>query len=69
MNVANLGQAGDGSYLRVEVSAVGKLLHHDGAGVVQQRLFVNRVLHFWNFLQITQLEAFSLEMREHTATR
>ena len=64
--VNNLGQAGDGSYLRVEVSAVWKLLHHDGAGVVQQGLLMNRVLHLRNFLQVIQLKAFSLEMHAYT---
>lgn len=61
-NEANLGQACDRSYLRVEVSAVWKLLDHDGAGVVQQGLLVNRVLHLRDFLQVAQLKAFSLEM-------
>lgn len=32
----NLSQAGDSSDLRVEVSAVWKLLNHDGAHMVQQ---------------------------------
>lgn len=29
--------------------------------MVQQRLFVNRVLHLRDFLQVTQLKAFGLE--------
>lgn len=69
LNKVNLGQAGDRSYLRVEVSAVWKLLDHDGAGMVQQGLLVNRVLHLWDFLQVTQLKAFSLEMHACTATQ
>lgn len=67
--VNNLGQAGDGSYLRVEVSAVWKLLHHDGAGMVQQGLLMNCVLHLWDFLQVIQLKAFCLEMHAYTATQ
>lgn len=66
---ANLGQAGDRSYLRVEVSAVWKLFHYDGADMVQQGLLVHRVLHLRDFLQVTQLKAFSLEMNGHTATQ
>lgn len=69
VNKANLGQAGDSSYLRIEVSAVGKLLNHDGAGVVQQRLLMNCVLHLGDFLQVVQLKAFSLEMHVYTAAR
>lgn len=68
VNKANLGQAGDSAYLRVEVCAVWKLLDHDGAGVVQQGLLVNRVLHLRDFFQVTQLKAFSLEMHAYTAT-
>lgn len=64
----NLGQAGDSSYLRVEVSAVWKLLDHDGADMVQQWLLVHRVLHLRDFLQVAQLKAFSLEMNANTAT-
>lgn len=68
MNNSNLCQAGDGSYLRVEVSAVWKFVDHYGAGVVQQGLLVNRVLHLWDFLQVTQLKAFSLHIhtQQHT---
>ena len=65
----NLGQAGDCSYLRVEVSAVWKLLHHDGAGMVQQGLLMNRVLHLRDFLQVIQLKAFRLEMHVYTASQ
>lgn len=68
VNKANLCQAGDSSYLRVEVSAFGKLLNHDGAGVVQQRLLMNCVLHLWDFLQVAQLKAFSLDVHVETAT-
>lgn len=57
----NLGQAGDGSDLRVEVSAVWKLLHHSGTDVVQQGLLVHRVLHLRDFLQVAQLKSFSLQ--------
>lgn len=56
----DLCQAGDGSDLRVEVAAFRKLLHHNGADMVQQRLLVHSVLHLWDLLQVTQLEAFSL---------
>lgn len=56
----DLCQAGDGSDLGVEVSALRKLLHHNGADVVQQRLLVHGVLHLRDLLQVTQLEAFSL---------
>lgn len=56
----NLCQTGDGSDLRVEVSALRKLLHHNGADMVQQRLLVHGVLHLRDLLQVTQLEAFSL---------
>ncbi len=69
LNTANLGQAGDSADLRVEVSAVWKLLDHDGAGVVQQGLLVNCVLHLRDFLQVTQLKAFSLEIHAYTATQ
>lgn len=62
----NLGQAGDSSYFRVEISAVWKLLHHNGAGVVQQGLLMNRVLHLRDFLQVIQLKAFSLKMHAET---
>lgn len=61
VNTTNLCQAGDSSYLRVEVGAVWELVHHDGAGVVQQRLLVNGVLYLWDFLQVAQLKAFGLE--------
>lgn len=63
----DLGQAGDGADLRVEVSAVWKLLHHDGADVMQQRLLVHSVLHFWDLFQVAQLKAFSLECK-HSST-
>ena len=43
---ADLGEAGDGADLRVEVRAVWKLLHHDGTDVMQQRLLVHSVLNF-----------------------
>lgn len=66
--MADLCQAGDSSYLRVEVSAVWKLLDHNGACMVQQGLLMNRVLHLRDFLQVAQLKAFSLKMQEHTAT-
>lgn len=68
VNKANLCQAGDSSYLGVQVSAVWKLLHHDRAGVMQQRLLMNCVLHLRDFFQVAQLKAFSLEMHAHTAT-
>lgn len=55
-----LGTAGDGPNLRVEVCAVLELFHHDGARVMQQRLLVDRVLHFWNFLQVAQFKALCL---------
>lgn len=51
----------DGSDLGVEVSALREVVHHSRAGVMQQRLLMNRVLHLWNLLQISQLEAFSLD--------
>lgn len=63
----DLCQAGDGSDLRVEVAALRKLLHHNGADVVQQRLLVHSVLHLWDLLQVTQLEAFSLQCKHNTA--
>lgn len=66
--VFNLGQAGDGSYLRVQISAVWKLLDHNRAGVVQQGLLVNRVLHLWDFLQVAQLKAFCLSMKTQECT-
>ena len=66
---ANLGQAGDRSDLRIKVSAVRKLFHYDGADMVQQGLLVHRVLHLRDFLQVTQLKAFSLEINGHTATQ
>ena len=66
---ADLSQAGDRSYLRVKVSAVWKLLDHDGADVMQQGLLVNRVLYLRDFLQVTQLEAFSLETNAYIATQ
>ena len=53
-------RAGDGSYLRVQVCALREVLHHHSAGVVQQRLFMDRVLHLRNLLQVAQLEAFDL---------
>lgn len=33
--------------------------------MVQQRLLVNCVFHFWDFLQVTQLKAFSLEFHKN----
>lgn len=59
----NLGGSRDGSDLRVEVGALREVLHHHGAGVVQQRLLVHRVLHFWNLLQVRQLKALRLDAR------
>lgn len=55
----------DGSNLGVEVSALREILHYHGAGVMQQGLLMNRVLHLWNLLQICHLEAFRLDMRTH----
>lgn len=66
---ADLGQAGDGADLGVEVSAVWKLLHHDGADVMQQRLLVHSVLHFWDLFQVAQLKAFSLECKHSSTAR
>ncbi len=37
--------------------------------MVQQGLLVNRVLHLWDFLQVAQLKAFSLDMNTYTATQ
>lgn len=37
--------------------------------MVEQRLLVHRVLHLWDFLQVAQLKAFSLEMNAYTAMR
>lgn len=51
----------DGSDLRVKVSALREVLHHHRAGVMQQGLLMNRVLHLWNLLQISHLEAFGLD--------
>lgn len=64
---ADLGQPSDGANLGVEVSAVWKLLHHDGADMMQQRLLVHSVLHFWDLFQVAQLKAFSLEGK-HSST-
>lgn len=66
---ADLGQAADGADLRVEVSAVWKFLHHDGADVMQQRLLVHSVLHFWDLFQVAQLKAFSLECKHSSTAR
>lgn len=64
---ADLGEPGDGADLGVEVSAVWKLLHHDGADVMQQRLLVHGVLHLRDLFQVAQLKAFSLECK-HSST-
>lgn len=61
-----LGGSCDGSNLRVEVGALREVLYHHRAGVVQQRLLMDRVLHLWNLLQVRQLKAFSLVTLTHT---
>lgn len=51
----------DGSDLGVEVGAFWEVFHHDGAGVVQQRLLVDCVFYFWDLFQVCQLKAFGLK--------
>lgn len=63
-SVSYFGRARQRSDLRVKITALGKVLHHDTADVMQERLFVYGVLHFWNFLQIVQIKSFSLWRRK-----
>lgn len=57
---AYFGRAGDGRNLRVDVRGFGVFIHHQFAGVVEQRLTVDGVLHLCYLLQVTQFKAFHL---------
>ena len=50
--------------LRVKVSAVWKLFHHHGNQVMQQRLFLDVVLHIHQLWQETEVEGLHLRRRE-----
>lgn len=63
--VQYLSRACNCTDLWVQVGTFWKLVHYDGADVVKQRLLMHSVFHFWNLLQVTQLEALRLE---HTST-
>lgn len=60
MCIPYLGRACNSSYLRVKVSTLRVVVYHYGTGMVQQRLFMNRILHLRKLLQVTQLKAFGL---------
>lgn len=55
------GRSGDGGDLRVQVGGFWVILHHLVAGVMQQGLAMDRVLHLHHLLQVTQLKAFGLD--------